>query len=330
MIIKRRMLGAAALILAASMGLSTASAADPQAWPQRPITWVVGYAAGGTTDIVARIIAKVVTQELGQSVVVTNRPGANSNIGAAFVKREPGDGYTFYVGSAANAINRTLYKDAGYDISTDFAAVSLFGTVPNLLAINPQLPIKNVAEYIAYAKAHPGRLSCASSGTGSTTHLSCELFQLDTGTKILHVPFNGSGPAQSALLGGQVDSTFDNLPTIKPSVDAGKLRALGVTTAKRDPSSPDIPTLDEGGVKGFNVNAWFGLFAPLKTDPVIVEKMNKAVNDALKDGATRDILMARGLTIPPAPNNAQAFSSLVKAEVTKWAEVVKTSGAKVD
>ncbi|MEB2400959.1 MAG: tripartite tricarboxylate transporter substrate binding protein [Alcaligenaceae bacterium] len=303
---------------------------NPDKWPARSITWVVGYAAGGTTDVVARTIAKVASEQLGQSIVVVNQPGANSNIGAVAVKREKPDGYTYYVGSGANAINRTFYKNPGYDIVSDFAAVSLFGTVPNLLVVNPKLPIKTVQEYIDYAKANPGKLTCGSSGPGSSIHMSCELFQLETKTELLHVPFNGSGPAMTALLGGQIDSVFDNMPTVMPNVDAGKLRPLGVTTAERWPSRPDIPSLSESGVPGFAVKTWFGLFAPAGTDASIVRRMNAAVNAALADKATHEILVSRGLGIPPAPNEPEEFAQLVRADVDKWAKVVEASGARAD
>lgn len=325
------------LKLALAWSLSTvpvlaAHAQDANAvkWPTRSITWVVGYAAGGTTDVVARTVAKVASEKLGQPIVVMNQPGANSNIGAVAVKREKADGYTYYVGSGANAINRTFYKNPGYDIVSDFVAVSLFGTVPNLLVVNPKLPIKTVQEYIDYAKANPGKLTCGSSGPGSSIHMSCELFQLETKTDILHVPFNGSGPAMTALLGGQIDSVFDNMPTVMPNVDAGNLRPLGVTTAERWPSRPDIPSLSESGVPGFAVRTWFGLFAPAATDPGIVQKMNAAVNAALADKATHDILINRGLGIPSAPNAPEDFAELVRADVDKWAKVVEASGARAD
>jgi tripartite-type tricarboxylate transporter receptor subunit TctC len=299
-------------------------------WPTRSITWVVGYAAGGTTDVVARTVAKKASEELGQPIVVVNQPGANSNIGAVAVKRERPNGYTYYVGSGANAINRTFYKNPGYDIVSDFAAVSLFGFVPNLLVVNPKLPFKTAQEYIAYAKANPGKLTCGSSGPGSSIHMSCELFQIETGTELLHVPFNGSGPAMTALLGGQIDSVFDNMPSVMPNVDAGNLRALGVTTRERWPSRPDIPSLNESGVPGFAVQTWFGLFAPAATDTAIVQKMNAAVNAALADKATHEILTSRGLGIPPAPNAPANFSKLVESDVAKWAKVVEASGARAE
>lgn len=201
-----------AAIAASLVGASAAAETSGQ-WPERTITWVVGYAPGGTTDVVARTVAMKVSEELGQSIVVQNKPGANSNIGAVAVKRADPDGYSFYVGSGANAINRTLYDNAGYDITTDFSAVALFGTVTNMLVVNPDLPVKNVQEYIAYAKANPGKLTCASSGAGSSIHMSCEMFKIETGTDIMHVPFSGSGPAMTALLGGQVHSIRGAAPS---------------------------------------------------------------------------------------------------------------------
>lgn len=320
-----------ALALALCAGFTGAAQAQPASgWPARPITWIVGYAAGGTTDIVARVIATKVSQDLGQSVVVSNRPGANSNIGAQAVKRAEADGYTFYVGSTANAINLALYANPGYDTVKDFAPVALFVTLPNMLVVNPALPIKTVADYIAYAKANPGKLTCASSGAGSSIHLSCELFKMRTGTKILHVPFTGSGPAMTALLGGQVDSVFDNLPTVKPNVDAGKLRALGVTSAKRAASAPNVPTIAEAGVHDYTINAWFALFAPAGTDKAIVARMNAAVNAALKDESIRAMLAQRGADVPEGANTPEELKEHVKREVDKWAAVVKASGVKVE
>jgi len=323
----RRM--ALAFMLAAGVAAS-GHAESVRDWPNRPITWVVGYAAGGTTDIVARAIASKVSQQLGQSVIVTNRPGANSNIGAQAVKRADPDGYTYYVGSAANAINHTLYANVGYDIVKDFAPVALFVSVPNMLVVNPALPIRSVADYIAYAKANPGKLTCASSGIGSSIHLSCELFKMRTGTSIMHVPFTGSGPAMTALLGGQVDSVFDNMPTVKPNVDAGKLRALGVTSGRRSASAKDVPTIGEAGVPDYAVSAWFGLFAPAATNKEIVTRMNQAINAALKDEDIRSLLFQRGADTPDGPNTPADFGEHVKREVDKWAAVVKASGAKVE
>jgi len=327
-----KILRRAPVCAAIAMGFISLSAIaqTPGQWPDRAITWVVGYAPGGTTDVVARTVAMKVSEELGQSIVVQNRPGANSNIGAVAVKRAEPDGYSFYVGSGANAINRTLYSNAGYDIATDFSAVALFGTVTNMLVVNPELPVNNVQEYIAYAKANPGKLTCASSGAGSSIHMSCEMFKIETGTDIMHVPFSGSGPAMTALLGGQVHSIFDNMPTVMPNVEAGKLRALGITSPTRWPSAPQVPTLSESGVPGFSVVTWFGLFAPAATDDATVTRMNEAINRALQDEATRKILSQRGVQIPDAPNLPNEFTVRVKDDIEKWARVVRESGAKAE
>jgi tripartite-type tricarboxylate transporter receptor subunit TctC len=306
------------------------AASDAGKWPSQQVTWIIGYAPGGTTDIIARVLASALTQKTGHAFVVENRAGANSNIGAEFVKRAAPDGYTFFVGSTANAINRTLYANIGYDIAADYQSVALLGTVPNLLVVNPKLPVRNVKEYIAYAKEHPGKLTCASSGTGSAIHMSCELFKIQTGTQILHVPYRGSGPAMAGLMGGQVDSIFDNMPTELPNVRAGKLRALGVTTAERSPFAPDIPTLAESGLPNFSVESWFGLFAPKATDPAIVSKMNQAVNLILADPKVQGVFTQSGITMPRAPNSPPAFASFVKNEEVRWADVVKRSGAHVD
>lgn len=327
---KQRFIFAAILAFCGALAGTAKAGADAARWPSQQVTWVVGYAPGGTTDIIARVLAAALTEQTGQAFVVENRTGANSNIGAEFVKRAAPDGYTYFVGSTANAINRTLYKNLDYDIAKDYRSVALLGTVPNMLVVNPKLPIHNVKEYIAYAKAHPGKLTCASSGTGSAIHMSCELFKLDTGTNILHVPYRGSGPAMTDLLGGQVDSIFDNMPTELPNVRAGKLRALGVTTLQRSPSAPDIPTLAESGLPGFSVQSWFGLFAPKGAPQAIVDRMNADVNRALGSAKVKAAFESAGIVIPAAPNSPAQFGGFVKSEVRRWAEVVKRSGAHVD
>ncbi|CAM3896437.1 Bug family tripartite tricarboxylate transporter substrate binding protein [Bordetella tumulicola] len=312
----------------AGFGLgSTAQAAD--AYPTRPITFVVGYAAGGATDIVARLVAKSVSDSLGQPVVVENRPGANANIGAEVVSRAKPDGYTLYVGSIANTINRTLYEKLNYDFKKDFTPVVLLTTIPNVLVVNPELPVKSVQEYIAYAKSHPGKLTCASSGSGSSIHLSCELFKMDTGTDILHVPYRGSGPAVADLLGGQVNSMFDNLPSSLPHIQAGKLRALGVTSPERAPFLPDAPTLAESGLEGFSVQSWFGLMAPVGTPPAIVEKLNAAINKSLSGDELKTSYEKAGFVMPPQPNTPAALGKFIDSEIEKWGKVVTAAGLKV-
>ncbi|CAB3673099.1 hypothetical protein LMG3458_01205 [Achromobacter deleyi] len=322
-------LTAAAAALAGALALAApATAAKP--YPERPVTLVVGYAAGGATDIVARLVAKALTEELGQTIVVENKTGANSNIGAEIVSRAAPDGYTLYVGSIANTINRTLYSQLNYDFIKDFKPIGLLATIPNILVVNPKVPIKSVQEYIAYAKKNPGKLTCASSGSGSSIHLSCELFKMRTGTDILHVPYRGSGPAVADLLGGQVDSMFDNLPSSLPHVQAGKLRAIGVTSPERLPAVPDVPTLAESGLAGFDVESWFGLMAPAGTPQAVVDRLNQAMNKALANPALQASYKQSGFYAPQPPNTQETFARMIASEIDKWGAVVKSADIKAN
>jgi tripartite-type tricarboxylate transporter receptor subunit TctC len=312
------------LALAAALAAPACATAD-EAYPQRPITIVVGFAPGGATDINTRLIAKPLAAILKQPVIVENKAGAGSNIGAEFVAHAQPDGYTLYLGSIANAINMTLYHHINYDLNKDFKPIGLTATIPNILVVNPKLPIKNVQDYIAYAKAHPGKLSCASSGTGSSIHLSCELFKMQTHTDILHVPYRGSGPAMADLLSGQVDSMFDNLPSSLPHVQAGQLRAIAVTSAHRIPDQPDVPTLAESGLPDYRVQAWFGLVAPAGTPQAIVDTLNAALNQALAQSDTKAVYAKDGFTLPELPNTPQTFGKLMTEETAQWGAVVKAS-----
>lgn len=323
-----RRLAASVAALAALAFTAPGWAAKP--YPERPVTLVVGYAAGGATDIVARLVAKALTDELGQTIVVENKTGANSNIGAEIVSRAAPDGYTLYVGSIANTINRTLYSKLNYDFIKDFKPIGLLATIPNILVVNPKLPVKTVPEYLAYAKANPGKLTCASSGSGSSIHLSCELFKMQTGTDILHVPYRGSGPAVADLLGGQVDSMFDNLPSSLPHVQAGKLRAIGVTSPQRLPAVPDVPTLAESGLPGFDVESWFGLMAPAGTPQPVIERLNQALNKALADPALVASYKQSGFYAPQPPNTPDAFAKKIASEIDKWGAVVKRADIKAN
>ncbi|MHC8944433.1 tripartite-type tricarboxylate transporter receptor subunit TctC [Advenella incenata] len=320
--------------LAAILGLLAAPlsyAADAATnYPTKPVKLVVGYAPGGTTDISARLMADMLSKELGQPFIVENKPGANSNIGAEYVAKSKADGYTLLVGSISTAINASLYSKLGYDPLKDFAAVGLLNIVPNIMAVNPKVPVKTVKEYIEYAKKNPDALTCASPGNGSSAHLGCELFKIKSGISILHVPYRGSGPAVADLLGGQVSSIFDNLPPLLPHVRSGKLTGLAVTTAERVPFAPDIPTIAESGVEGFDVAAWFGVFAPAETPPAIIEKVNVALNKALADPALIKNYSANGFLMPTAPNTTASFRAFVESEVSKWGEVVKATNLKID
>lgn len=319
----------AGIVSIAGSGLSHAQTPATN-YPDRPVTIVLGYPAGGATDRVTRLAAKALTEQTGQSFVVENRAGANSNIGAEYVARTKPDGYTLYVGTIANTINRTLYTKLNYDILEDFTPIGLLASVPNVLVINPKLPIHSVTEYIAYARANPGKLTCASAGSGSSIHLSCELFKIETNTNILHVPYKGSGPAVADLMGGQVDSMFDNLPSALPHIKSGKLRALGVTSPERVVIAKDLPTLAEAGLPKFAVMSWFGLFARAGTPKPIVDKLNAELNRALNDPAMRATYIDAGFVSPTPPNSPQQFDAFTKGEILRWRKVINTTGIKVD
>lgn len=297
-------------------------------YPERPITFVVGYAAGGATDILTRLIAKQMSEELEQPIIVENKAGANSNIGADYVARSNSDGYTIYINTIANTINAALYSDLTYDIIEDFEPIGLIASIANVLVVNPQSPYQNVEEYINYAKENPGAVSCASSGTGSSIHMSCELFKLKTGTDILHVPYRGSGPAVQDLLAGQVDSMFDNYPSSIAHINNQTLKPLATTTADR--INEDIPTFKEAGVDDFLVSSWFGLAAPKGTSGEIIAALNKALNNSLDTSEIKEAFEARGFNHPSFDNTPENFSAYNQSEVDKWATVVKEANISVE
>lgn len=310
--------------VAATFVLS-AGVAHAQAYPNKPVTLVVGFAPGGATDRVARLVAKSLSEQTKQSFVVENRAGANSNIGAELVAKSKPDGYTLFVGSVSNTINQTLYKKLNFNILNDFAPVVTLTTIANILVVNPKLPVKNVQEFIAYSKANPGKVTCASSGAGSSIHLSCELFKIQAGVDLLHVPYKGSGPAVIDLVGGQVDSMFDNLPSAIGQVRADKLRALAVTSSKQTPFAPGVPTVSESGVPGFDVSAWFAIFAPKGTPKEVIDMLNKEVNKALATEELKKAYEGGGFELPPAPNTPEQLAKMTQDEVSKWSTVIKKS-----
>ncbi|QIL70887.1 tripartite tricarboxylate transporter substrate binding protein [Diaphorobacter sp. HDW4B] len=314
--------------LLGSLGLGLGTAARAADYPAKPVRIVVGFSAGGTTDLVARILAKELTQALGQSFVVDNKPGGGSNIATDQVMAAPADGYTLLCVAVTSAINQTLYPNVKFDLNRDFDAVVLGAKVPNILVVNNNVPAKNVKELIEWVRANNDKAAYASSGSGTSIHMAGELFKVRTGLKTQHVPYKGSAPALTDLIGGQVQFMFDNMPSAWPQVQGGKLKALAVTTKTRSPSAPDIPTMEESGVAPFDVSSWFGLIAPKGTPKEAIDKINKAVNAAFDKPEVKEAYAKLGAV--SEKNTPQQYSEFIKHEVASWAPVVKASGAKVD
>ena len=317
-----------ALWSAAAAALSFALPAQAAEFPTKPITLVVPFAPGGPTDAMARTLAAAV--KIGQPVIVENRAGAGGNLGAEAVARAAADGHTVLFGTSGPlAINVSLYKKIGYDPVKSFAPVMQIGHLPNVLVVNPGIPAKNVKELIAYGKANPGKLSYASSGNGASSHLAGVLFNNLAGTDFAHIPYKGTGPALNDLLGGQVAMTFTDVLTALPHIKSGKLRALGVTTKERSQALPEVPTIAEQGIAGFDVSVFFGLVVPAGTPKDVVDKLNQGFADALKQPEVRKTLLAQGLEFAPSTSPEQ-LGSFIQAEVVKWRGVVKSSGAEID
>ncbi|MFZ0073729.1 MAG: tripartite tricarboxylate transporter substrate binding protein [Xanthobacteraceae bacterium] len=315
----------AAGLLIAVLGASTSAVADD--YPARPIKWVVGYPAGGTTDILARLIGQWLSEHLGAQVIIENRPGAGNNIGTEAVINAPPDGYTVLLVNPANGINASLYRKLNFDFIRDIAPVAGLTRVPNVMEVNPAVPAKTVQEFIDYAKANPGKINWASSGNGTSVHLSGEMFKMMTGVDLLHVPYRGAAPALTDLISGQVQVMFDNMPSSIEHIRAGKLRALGVTTAKRSPALPDVPTVADT-VPGYEASAWFGMGAPKGTPPEAVNKLNKAINAALADPNIQARLAdLGGIVMAGTPAD---FGQVIVEETEKWAKVVKAAGVSIE
>jgi tripartite-type tricarboxylate transporter receptor subunit TctC len=296
-------------------------------YPTRTVRVVVPYPAGGTTDIMARLVANYLSEKIGQTFVVENKPGGGTNIGTQEVINAAPDGYTLLIPSPANAINATLYKQLPFDYLRDTVQIAGIARVPNVMEVNPEVPAKTVQEFIDYAKKNPGKLNMASSGNGSSIHLSGELFKAMTGVDMVHVPYKGSAPAITDLAGGQVQVMFDNLPSSISFIKAGRLRPLGVTSLERVPALPDVPPVAET-VPGFEASSWFGVAAPKGTPNEIVEKLNKEVNAAIADPTIKKRIEDLGGI--PFPVSAADFGKFVRAETDKWRPVVIQSGATVD
>ncbi len=311
-------------VLAASLA---ATAAQAQTWPSKPVRYVVPFPPAGATDILARIMAEKLSGPFGQSVVVENRPGAAGNVGTEFVAKSPPDGYTILQLTVAQSISATLYEKLNYGLEKDLIPVAMIALVPNVMIVNPSVPAKSVAEFIALARSKPGRINFASSGSGTSIHMSAEMFKMLTGVNIVHIPYKGSGPALADLMGGQVDVMFDNLTSSIGLIRSGKLRALAVTTSTRYQELPDVPTVQET-VPGYEATAWFGIVAPAGTPREVVMRINGEVNRALAHADVKEKLAQQGaLARSWTP---EEFGSFIHNEVVKWAKVVKASGAKVE
>jgi tripartite-type tricarboxylate transporter receptor subunit TctC len=314
-----------------AIGLSAlvwpAGAASALDYPTRSVRFVVGYPAGGATDILARLIGQRLSERLGQQFVIENKPGAGNNIGTETVVNAVPDGYTVLLVNPANFINASLYANLDFNFIRDIAPVATFNRVPNVMTVAPGVPAKTVAEFIAYVKANPGKVNMASSGNGTSVHLSGELFMAMSGAKMVHIPYKGAAPAITDLLGDRVQVIFDNMPSIIQHISAGSLRALAVTTAERSPQLPDVPTVAET-VPGYEASALFGMGAPKKTPPEIIEKLNRAINAVLAEPEMKKRLTELGGA--PLITSPEAFGAMIAAETEKWQKVVKSAGLKID
>ncbi len=311
------------------MGLSSAFAADSvSTYPNKPIHLIVGFSPGGSADTVGRALAEGLSNRLGQAVVVENKAGANGNIAAELVARSAPDGYTLYFPSIGHAVNASLYKNLPYDPVKDFTAIGGVFSAPNILIVPANSPYKSVGELIAAARANPGRLTFASSGSGTSVHLSAVLFEKMAKIDMIHVPYKGTGSAMPDVISGQVDMSFPNLPSGLPHVKSGSLRALGITTAKRSSAAPNIPTIAESGLPGYDMATWYGLVTPANLPVEIRNRLNKELQSILADPKFKDKLIAQGAD--PMPGTSEQFSLFIKSEIEKWRKLIAQSQITID
>ncbi len=321
---RRLVRGFAAIVLVGAALVAAGAARADDDYPNHAVRWLVGYPPGGSTDIVARLIGQYLSEHLGQQFTVENKPGAGNNLATETAAHSPPDGYTVFLVNPANTINATLYKNLSFDFIRDMAPVAGFIRVPNVMEVNPNVPAHTVKEFIDYAKANPGKVNMASSGIGTSVHLSGALFMMMTGVDMVHVPYRGAAPALTDLLGGQVQVMFDNLPSSIGHIDGGRLRALAVTTATRSQILPDVPTVAET-VPGYEASAFFGMAVPTGTPRPIIDKLNKAVNEALASPTVQARLAEIGGTL--IAGTPEDFGKIIVDETAKWSKVVKATGA---
>jgi tripartite-type tricarboxylate transporter receptor subunit TctC len=313
-----------ATLFVAAVSASVAVSVRADGYPDHPVRWLVGYPPGGSTDICARLIGQYLSEHLQQQFVIENKPGAGNNLATEVAAHSPPDGYTVFLVNPANFINATLYKNLSFNFIRDMAPVAAIIRVPNIMEVNPNVPAKTVSEFIAYVKAHPGKVNLASSGIGTSVHLSGALFMMMTGAEMTHVPYRGAAPALTDMMADHVQVMFDNLPSSIAYVRDGRLRALGVTTAARAKALPDVPTVGET-VPGYEASAWFGMAVPAGTPRSIIDKLNATINAALADPAMQARLADLGGTL--VPGSPEDFGKIIATETEKWSKVVKATGA---
>ena len=320
---RRRLVQAAALAVAMASGSVMA-----EAWPSKPISLIVPFPAGGTTDVLARALGEKLAQSLGQPVIVENKPGAGATLGADFVAKAKPDGYTLLMGAVHHTIAPSVYKKLPYDFQKDFAPITTVALVPNVLVVNAATPAKNVAELVALAKAQPGKLTYGSNGNGTAQHLIGTQFENATGTEVIHIPYKGSGPLATDLLGGQITMSFDTVTPVLQHIKSGKLRALAVTTNKRSSALPDVPTLEEAGLKGFNIGTWFGVLAPVATPKELVSRLNAEMVKVIQSPDFRKRMDEIGAE--PIGNSTDQMAAQIKGETEKFAKLVKDAKVTID
>ena len=316
------------ILLAAIAVANVYAQASGANYPAKQIRVIVPFPAGGPTDAIARAIGQKLSETWGQPVIVDNRPGAGGNIGTELAAKSPADGYTLFIGTVANAINQSLFAKLPFDFVRDFAPVTQNYVTGLILAVHPSLPAHSVKELIALAKAHPGQLSYSSSGVGGTPHLAGELFNSMAGVTMVHVPYKGSAPAMADLLGGHIQLTFDNMLTVLPQVKAGKLRGLAVTMTTRSPLAPELPTVAEAGLKGFEVKSWNGVVVPTGTPKEIIARLNGEIVRILRQPDLREKFLVQGVEL--VPTTPEEFGAFIKQDIAKWAKVIQLSGARAE
>ena len=315
-------------LVTTALQLAIAGPAAAQSYPVKSIRWISPWPAGGANDIFSRAIGQKIAESLGQQVLVDNRPGAAGTIGSDIAAKAPADGYTLVMGSSpTHAIAPALYPALPYDPVRDFAAVTLVGSVPNVLVLHPSVPAKTVKEFITVAKARPGKLNFASTGNGTSQHLSAELFKFMAGLDMVHIPYKGTAPALTELVAGQVDLAFENMPALIPHIQAGRLRALAVTTTKRSAVMPELPTIAEAALPGYDASVWFGVFAPAGTPRPVIDRLHGEILKALQTQDLKSRMIAMGTDV--SGMGPDDFSAYVRKEIPKWANLVKAAGVKV-